>query len=413
MNPRRSWLRHGLANPRRSSFNRGVKRALHLAALLLLAACSVSRELPSPERLQQLASREAEVVLAQEQEWLNMAKARLLSEIDRAGAGAPAVTLDCLVLSGGGQHGAFGAGFLKGWGAVREPEASRPEFDMVSGVSTGSLIAPFALLGGAQIDRVDQLYRSLPDDAAVGRGFISIAFRRKSLLDISGLQEILVREIDDALAGGVAGARRDQNRLLLVGTTNLDLARMRMWDVGEEVARAAEGGTARMRTILLASCSIPAAFPPIEIDGCLHVDGGASEQLFGIARAEPFVALIQEVQRLRPNAKTPRVRQWTIVNGKLDLDPKGTPIDWPSVAGRSISQMTYSMTWSALHRQRLASDLINAALPGACEFRFVAIPQDFQSPTGETIFEPAYMRALADLGEKMGRDPASWRTKVR
>ena len=48
-----------------------------------------------------------------------------------------------LAISGGGSNGAFGAGFLCGW----TESGTRPDFKVVTAVSTGSLQAPLAFLG--------------------------------------------------------------------------------------------------------------------------------------------------------------------------------------------------------------------------------------------------------------------------
>ena len=81
---------------------------------------------------------------------------RTKAEYDRytaSGRKEPPV-IDILIISGGGDWGAFGAGFLKGWQKVpAQHPLAKPEFDAVTGVSTGTLIAPFAFLGRRAVDR--------------------------------------------------------------------------------------------------------------------------------------------------------------------------------------------------------------------------------------------------------------------
>ncbi len=55
----------------------------------------------------------------------------------------PALELELLGISGGGENGAFGAGLLNGW----TERGDRPEFFLVTGISTGALSAPFAFPG--------------------------------------------------------------------------------------------------------------------------------------------------------------------------------------------------------------------------------------------------------------------------
>ncbi len=80
---------------------------------------------------------------------------------------------DILVLSGGGAFGAFGAGFLKGWGKVTKTNYTRPQFDSISGISTGSLIAPFAFIGTPEAyDRIINFYETAKEDWVRKRGII-------------------------------------------------------------------------------------------------------------------------------------------------------------------------------------------------------------------------------------------------
>jgi len=62
-----------------------------------------------------------------------------------------------LALSGGGADGAFGAGVIVGWTA----SGKRPEFALVSGVSIGALIAPYAFLGPSYDAQLRENFESI------------------------------------------------------------------------------------------------------------------------------------------------------------------------------------------------------------------------------------------------------------
>src|SRR5512139_2627309 len=74
-----------------------------------------------------------------------------LAASGRSGQLPPAVFL---AVSGGGDNGAFGAGLLCGWTAAGD----RPVFKLVTGISTGALIAPFAFLGSAYDAQLKEFY---------------------------------------------------------------------------------------------------------------------------------------------------------------------------------------------------------------------------------------------------------------
>src|SRR5688572_696025 len=122
----------------------------------------------------------------------------------KAGPGAAAPTVDLLVISGGGDWGAFGAGVLKGWGRA-QGELARPQFDVVTGVSTGALIAPFAFLGDeASIERVVQLYRNPQPDTAVSRGLLFFLPGNPSLYELPGLERELRSALDAPMLARLA-----------------------------------------------------------------------------------------------------------------------------------------------------------------------------------------------------------------
>ena len=172
------------------------------------------------------------------------------------GANSEDDSFDILVLSGGGAKGAFGAGFLRAW-------QSRPEFDVVTGVSTGALIAPFAFVGTNEaLDQIVSVYAHPKRDWLTTRT-VAFLLGKASLFNAKGLHRELRSRIDGSLLSAVA-AQAKRSRVLMVGSTDLDLGVMRIWNLG---SIASAGEERLFEDALLASSAIPGAFPPVEIDG--------------------------------------------------------------------------------------------------------------------------------------------------
>ena len=196
--------------------------------------------------------------------------------------------VDILVLSGGGSDGAYGAGLLNGW----SDRTGRPEFALVTGISTGALIAPFAFLGSEYDEELERFYTNTGTDDLVDlQIFSALTGKVLGLTNTTKLQETLSQVITPAFLDRVA-EEHAKGRRLLIGTTNLDAQRPVTWDIG---AIASSGFPAReqlVRNVLLASASIPGAFPPVlfnvVVNGKryseMHVDGGVTRQLFSLPR---------------------------------------------------------------------------------------------------------------------------------
>src|SRR5262249_10931413 len=166
---------------------------------------------------------------------------RTKTEYDRSVAeGKRRPVIDILIVSGGGDWGAFGAGFLKGWLEVpAQNPLAKPEFDAVTGVSTGTLIAPFAFLGDAQsIDEIVDLYRNPQDDWVKQVGLLYFLPDNIPFAEVPGLEREMRKHITADMVGRIAKAGAD-GRLLLVNTTNLDTGTSRVFDLVAEAQHAA------------------------------------------------------------------------------------------------------------------------------------------------------------------------------
>src|SRR6186997_138931 len=261
--------------------------SLKIAGAVLLAAalcgCSISPKRPASTQEELLAQRRAQD--AARSEGAKRLAAQMLARAE-AKARTPRATIDLLIISGGGDWGAFGAGVLKGWGRVAG-EMARPEFDAVTGVSTGALIAPFAFLGDDEsIERIVQLYRNPAADIASSRGLLFFLPNNPSFYLLPGLERELRTALDRGMLERIA-AQETSGRLLLVNTTNIDLGDLHPWDVvAEAKAALAAGEPERVHRILLASAGIPAIFPAQQIGQHLYVDGAITGNILYGARID-------------------------------------------------------------------------------------------------------------------------------
>lgn len=319
---------------------------------------------------------------------------------------------DVLVISGGGAKGAFASGFLEGWSKAESSPITMPEFDMVTGVSTGALIAPYAF-GGTQEDYAEivEFYANPEANWVKQRGKLAMMPHHVSLYNDCHLQETIREAIDEPLVRGVAeGASED--RLLLIGATNLDAGRGRPFNLGKEAQAALETGSFdRINSILLASSAIPTVFPPVEIDEMLYADGGATSNLFVVTLSSEG-GLVDKFIARHPEAPMPKLRMWVVVNERLVPQPAVTQPRWMSVGGRALDTLTATNELFALD---LVKDIVTdyREVRGVdAEFRFVAIPADAPQPETKEMFDKKNMLQLEELGRNMAADPSVWRTEV-
>lgn len=341
---------------------------------------------------------------------------RLLKRAENKAASAKAAgttaqpTLDLLVISGGGDWGAFGAGVLKGWGRVKG-ELARPQFDVVTGVSTGALIAPFAFLGDDQsIERIVQLYRNPQEDVAVSRGVLFFLPNNPSFFILPGLERDLRTALDRPMIERIA-AEEPTGRGLVVNTTNIDLGDMHAWDIVAEAWKAlATNDEERVRTILLASAGVPAIFPARGIGAHLYVDGAITGNILYGARVREEEALPAMWQAAHPGVAMPRLRYWVIFNNQFRFPPEVIQDRWPDVMGRATIMATQTSTINSMRHLFTTAEIAKLKRNVEVEVRVMAVPDEWVPPKPGS-FVKEVMNELADLGEKMGADPASWRTE--
>jgi predicted acylesterase/phospholipase RssA len=324
--------------------------------------------------------------------------------------------LDVLVLSGGGDYGAFGAGFLDGWGRCTRTgpcgAGKRPDFDVVTGVSTGALIAPFAFIGDDDSAATAlRLYREPKKDWVVLRDIFFFLPGRESFMSTKGLERDIKAQISPGVVARIAERSRE-GRVLAIGATNLDLGTLKVFRLSAEAERAdATGDLSRVHDILLASSAIPAAFPPRVIDDTLYVDGGTTANILIEAEMRSPNTAGSELGRLHPGTPMPAVRYWVIINNQLGAAPTVVQPSWESITGASVSTAIRSSTIGSLRMLELQTRYMRDVLRIDAQFRYVAIPDDWRPPR-EGIFQKETMESLAELGEAMGQDPGVWRSAL-
>jgi predicted acylesterase/phospholipase RssA len=394
----------------------GLRTALAAAMMTvaLLAAGCAAVERPERTRDGLVDARHADVVARSEETREIMARLLERAEIKADAAAkdgqAAAPTIDVLVISGGGDWGAFGAGVLKGWGRITG-ELARPQFDVVTGVSTGALIAPFAFLGDDQsIERIVQLYRKPQEDVAVSRGLLNFLPNNPSLYALPGLERELRAALDRPMLERIARADA-AGRGLAVNTTNIDLGDMHAWDIVAEAKTAlANDDPDHVYRILLASAGVPGIFPARKIGDYLYVDGAITGNILYGGRAREDESLPALWRAKHPAAPMPRMRYWVIFNNQFRFPPQVTQERWFDIMGRATIMATQTSTMNSMRHLFAMAEIAKLKHNVDVEVRVMAVPDEWVPPKPGT-FVPEVMNNLADLGEKMGANPASWRTE--
>jgi len=319
-----------------------------------------------------------------------------LEQSGRTGELPPA---EMLAISGGGDKGAFGAGLLVGW----TQKGTRPTFKAVTGVSTGSLIAPFAFLGSEYDEVLKDTYTSVtPDDIAIPRMIVA-AIENDGMADNHPLWGLISKYVDQKLLDRIA-QEYAKGRLLLVGTTDLDARQPVIWNMGAIASTGTPEALDLFREILLASAAIPGAFPPsmirVEAEGAfyqeMHVDGGASAQVFlyppGLRRAAAELG--------DPMSRKGHV--YVIRNAALTATREPVQRQTINIATRAIDSMIHTQGLGDLFRIYLTTQ------HDGLDFNLAFIGPDFVYPNKKKQFENAYMVKLYNYGYELGRAGYPW-----
>jgi hypothetical protein len=318
-------------------------------------------------------------------------------------ADAPLPPIELLSISGGGENGAFGAGLLCGW----TDHGDRPEFELVTGVSTGALTAPFAYLGPAYDPQLRAVYTELkPSDVLTKRGITAVLFD-DAMSDNSPLFVTISRFLNDDMMAALAHAY-GAGRLLLIGSTDLDAQQPVFWNIGAIAASGHPRALDTIRRVLLASAAVPGAFPPtmfdVTLDGQpyqeMHVDGGAFAQAF----LYPAGLTVQRRARMQRGGAVVAATAYVIRNGRLDPEWSAVERSTMDIATRAISTMITASGYNDVLRMYTNTQRDDIG------FRLAYIGADFDMKLPQP-FDQGFMRALFEYGHQRARNGYDWATR--
>jgi len=293
-----------------------------------------------------------------------------------------------LVLSSGGADGAFGAGLLNGLSAA----GKRPDYTVVTGVSTGSMIAPLVFAGQKYDDALRDAYTKITAADVFEAGGSA-----ESFVDSWPLKDLIAKFVTPALIADVAAQHRRGRRLFVV-TSNLDAERSAVWNMGAIATHGGDDALKLFRTVLLASSAVPGGFPPVLIDveasgkhfQELHADGGLGGQFF-VAPAALMAAT--------SDYHLPATALYVVINTGLKRYFQVVDRFVPSILTQVVGMAVPVDTRLMMDRAYVVAQ--RSGVP----YNVATIPVSFNAPS-RGAFDPDYMGALYKVGFEQGRSEA-------
>jgi hypothetical protein len=304
-----------------------------------------------------------------------------------------------LALSGGGENGAFAVGLLRGWTA----HGDRPRFRVVTGISAGALIAPFAFLGPDYDDELKEAIESIGHDGLFrSRGLLGLA--SDGFADNRPAMDFVARYVTPQFLQAVAAEYR-KGRALMIGTTELDSGRAVTWNMGAIAASGAPNALDLFRKVLVASSSIPGAVSPVMIEveaqgqhyQEMHVDGGVSTQVFTYP-----ANMFKMMEQLSKERYRGEVHVYVILNGKGMPERSVTPRRVMNIGSRALLLLLQRQSVDDLDR------IFRTAREDGTDYNLAFIGPEFEFPEHKR-FDAAYMSALMDYGYRLGAAGYQWR----
>lgn len=379
-----------------------------VVVLLLSTSCSTLLRNPVPENL----TEDANLITLDDVRFFgdgqpDNARKVVRQKVDQSIAGRPdewsrgrVIDANFLIITGGGSNGAYGAGLLNGM----TDSGNRPKFEVITGVSTGALLAPFAFLGSDYDSVIKELYTqsSTKDILRLRNALIGIF--SSSLGNSEPLQQLIARYITMDFMEKVADEYQIGRRLF-VGTTNIDAQRPVIWDMGKIATYGTDEALGLFHKVLLASASIPAAFPAVtfqvEADGRmyeeLHVDGGVTNNAFFLPLNVGLASYLKELGlQIKPT-------MYVIRNSRSTPAWESVKNKALSIARRSIDTLGKNSTTGDLHKLYTFTQINGAG------YRITSVPSSFNEPEKE-LFDPVYQRKLYQVGYDIGLNGIEWET---
>jgi len=306
-----------------------------------------------------------------------------------------------LAISGGAAEGAYGAGLLSGW----MESGTRPVFKVVTGISTGAIIASIAFLGSKYDDRLKEFYTkySTRDIVRIRIPVIN------SFASMRPLERLIERYFDAELLKEIA-AEYNKGRRLYVGTTNLDAQRLVIWDMGKIASLGDDNALKLFRKIILASASIPIAFPPVYLNveankkmyDEMHVDGGVTRQVFFLY--DVLQGFDNALKEKKIDISKIKYAIYVIRNGYVEPVYKEVPDKLSAIAERTVDAVLNAQSIGDLYQ------LYIFTIDHKGDFNFAYIPASHVSKAKE-LFDPVEMQELFDLGFKEASGGYPWRKR--
>ena len=316
-------------------------------------------------------------------------------------AGGLLTSEDVLVLSGGGDNGAFGAGLLCGW----TEHGDRPTFRLVSGVSTGALTGLFAFLGPTYDQQLREAYTTISAKNIFKAKSIFSILTSESLADSQPLVDLIARFVNEKMLEDIAAGHR-QGRRLFAATTQLDSQRLVIWDQGATAASGHPQALALFRKVLLASSALPGILPPVYFEvqaggqtyAEMHVDGATGGEALTYEWAvQPLTASL----KLEVGA-APRPRRLFIIrNGRLRPEWQAVKPHPLAIMPRGLATLIKNQNVGDLYR------LYHESRQDGFDYHLASIPADFQATRRED-FDTAYMNQIFKLGYEKARQGYPW-----
>lgn len=335
------------------------------------------------------------------------------SQLAQSGSGEK-IPYRALTLSGGGSRGAYGAGVLTGW----TERGDRPEFDVVTGISTGALLATHAFLGSEYDDKLE-IYKTITnEDVFERKGRLSTivsALKSAAGFSTEPLRATLLSVIDEDMLDRVAEEHR-KGRRLFIGSTNLDGNAFTIWDMGVIARSDRPDRLDRYIDAVMASAAFPIAFPPVYIEvekeGStfteMHVDGGVRETVFFFEYFS-LAGFRQAFEAAGFSDDDFHQELYLLVNGQVTPGGSTTysPVEGKvgPVIDATITSLMAKVTQSSAYR------LWVLAMAYGADFHVTFIPPDYTLTSGTLEFIPPDQTALFEFGYRRAVDETAWFTQ--
>ncbi|MFH1458796.1 MAG: patatin-like phospholipase family protein [Candidatus Omnitrophota bacterium] len=307
-----------------------------------------------------------------------------------------------LAISGGSADGAYGAGVLKGW----SEHGTRPVFKVVTGISTGAIIAPFAFLGSEYDEKLECLYTSISTRDIMRKRSLFTLFFSNSFASNWPLKRLLDKHIDLELLTEIA-KEHAKGRRLYVGTTNLDAQSLVIWDMGRIASFGNKESLKLFRKVILASAAIPVAFPPVffdvQVEGKsydeMHVDGGTAKQVFFLFCV--LQGFRDAFDKRGIDIYHTKLQLYIIRNGYLNPVWKEIPDKLSTITERTVDTMVNAQGLGDLYRLYIFTENSKG------DFNLAYIPSDYVFERKE-MFDPDRMKKLFCLGVEKAAQGYPW-----